>query len=103
MVTLSGECATEKSKSTVETIVHGVYGVKKVINDIAVAPVVIGTDQLLKQAVDSVLRDYPGIEAITKDSVVHLEGKLSDDNVAKLKNAINNLKPKAVDARLRAL
>src|ERR1700709_661922 len=43
IVTLKGECATEKSKSTVETTVKGVYGVKNVVNDIAIAPVVIGT------------------------------------------------------------
>jgi hyperosmotically inducible periplasmic protein len=101
-VTVSGECATEKSKSTVETTVKGVYGVKNVINNIAVAPVVIGTDQLLKQGVDSVLKKYPNVEAVTKDSIVYLEGKVPDDQVLKLKAEINTLKPKMVDARLNS-
>lgn len=100
IVTLSGECATEKSKSTVETTVRGTYGVKEVVNNISIAPVVIGTDQQLKQGIDSLLRDYPGIEAITKDSMVYLQGKLADDKVQKLKNDVNSLKPKMVDARL---
>ena len=100
IVTLSGECATEKSKNTVESTVKGVYGVKDVKNNIIIAPVVIGTDQQLKQGVDSLLRDYPGIEAITKDSVVYLQGKLADEQVIKLKDAILTLKPKMVDASL---
>jgi len=99
-VTLNGECATEKSKSTVETTVKGVYGVKNVVNNIAIAPVVIGTDQLLKQGVDSVLKKYPNVEAVTKDSMVYLEGKVPDDQVLQLKAEINTLKPKMVDARL---
>ena len=58
-MTLNGECATDKSKNTVEKTVKAVYGVKDVVDNIAVAPVVIGTDQQLKQGVDSVLEDYP--------------------------------------------
>lgn len=100
VVTLAGDCATEKSKNTVETTVKGVYGVKSIINNITIAPVVIGVDQQLKQGVDSVLKDYPNVEAITKDSMVYLQGKLPDAEVLKLKTAINTLKPKMVDARL---
>ena len=100
VVTLSGECPTEKARSTVETTVKGVYGVKDVINKVSIAPVVLGTDQQLKQGVDSLLRAFPTIEAITKDSVVYLQGKLPDDQVMELKNKVNQLKPKMVDARL---
>lgn len=100
VVTLSGDCATEKSKSTVETVVKGVYGVNQVVNNITVAPVVIGTDQQLKQGVDSVLKDYPGLEAITKDSIVYLQGKIADNEVIKVKDAISMLKPKIIEARV---
>jgi len=103
MVTLSGECPTEMSKSKVETAVKNTFGVKQIINNLVIAPVVIGTDQQLKQGVDSVLKQYPGVEAITKDSIVYLQGKLPDDMVLKLKNDINTLKPKMVDARLTSL
>lgn len=100
VVTLSGECATEKSRSTVEQTVRGVYGVKNVINNITIAPVTIGTDQQLKQGVDSLLKDFPGVAAVTKDSIVYLEGKLADDKLPKLTHAISALKPKMVDARI---
>jgi hyperosmotically inducible protein len=100
VVTLSGECATPMSKDKIEKTAKETFGVKEVKNNIVIAPVVIGTDQQLKQGVDSLLKDYPGMEAITKDSIVYLQGKLSDDQVMKLKDAINTLKPKAVDAKL---
>jgi hypothetical protein len=100
VVTLSGNCPTLKSKSSVETTTKGIYGVKQVVNNIQVAPVVIGTDQLLKKGIDSILKEYPGITAVTKDSIVYLQGKVPDEKVVKLKDAINTLKPKAVDARL---
>ncbi len=51
------------------------YGVKEVISNIQIPPVVIGTDQLLKQAVDSVLMNYASVEAVTKDSIVNLLGQ----------------------------
>jgi osmotically-inducible protein OsmY len=97
IVTLSGECATEKSRSTVEATAKGLYGVKDVVNNIIIAPVVIGTDHLLKLAVDSVLKQYPNVEAITKDSIVYLQGKIQNDQLAELKNAINSLHPRMVD------
>ena len=100
IVTLTGNCPTLKSKSTVETTVKGVYGVKEVINNIEVAPVVIGTDQQLKQGVDSILKKYPGLTAFINDSIIYLEGKVPDEQVVKLKDAIDTLKPKAVHARL---
>src|SRR4051812_1231496 len=100
IVRLSGECPTVQARSKVESKVRSMYAVKAVLNNIAVAPVVIGTDQQLKQGVDSVLKTYPGVEAITRDSIVYLDGKVPDDQVIKLKNDLNTLKPKMVDARL---
>ena len=97
-VTLNGECATEKSRSTVESTAKGLYAVKDVVNNITIGPVVIGTDQLLKQSVDSVLQQYPAMEAVTKDSVVNLQGKITDDKLGELKKAIESLKPKMVNA-----
>lgn len=100
VVTFSGECPTEKSKGAVEEKAKKLYGVKSVVNNITIAPVVIGTDEVLKQRVDSVLKRYASVEAITKDSVVHLQGKLENDKIQKLTDAINSLQPKSVDNQL---
>src|SRR4051812_10732989 len=52
MVTLEGACPSGKSKDAVEKTTKGLYGVKQVVNHIVIAPVVIGTDELLKKRVD---------------------------------------------------
>src|SRR5947209_4589122 len=64
IVSLSGECPTPQDRNKVESTVRGVYAVKGVINNITIAPVVIGTDKQLKQSVDSTLKTYPGVTAI---------------------------------------
>jgi hypothetical protein len=100
IATLGGVCSTEKSKSTVETTVRGVYGVKDVVNNIVVGPVVMGTDRGLKQGVDSVLKNYAGVQAIVQDSVVVLEGKLQNKDAPKLTSAIQTLQPKDLQFKL---
>jgi osmotically-inducible protein OsmY len=94
IVSLSGECPTEKARSEVVSMVRSVYAVKEVINHITIAPVVIGTDQQLKQSVDSVLKTYPGVEAIVKDSIVQLQGQAPGKEQQKLLSAIQKLQPR---------
>lgn len=94
IVSLSGECPTENWKSVVETKVKGVYAVKGVINHITIAPVIIGTDDQLKQSVDSVLKIYPDVEAIVKDSIVELQGSAQSKDKQKLLSAIQQLQPR---------
>ena len=96
IVTLNGECPTEKAKSSVEKTVKDLYGVKDVVNNIRIAPVVIGLDLLLKESVDSVTKKYASVEALTKDSIVFLNGRIEKDKVEKLMTALNSLKPKTV-------
>src|SRR3954447_24466450 len=100
IVNLAGECPTEKAKTTVETTVKGIYGVINVENNIRLAPVVIGTDQQLKQSVDSVLKKYAGAQALVRDSVVVLQGQVKQNEVQKLTAAIATLQPKRVENNL---
>lgn len=100
VVTLSGSCPTQKAKDAVEKKVANTYRVKQVINGIDIAPVVIGTDDLLKRSVDSVLQYYPGATAITKDSTVYLQGHVANDKEQELTQAINSLQPKTVENKL---
>jgi osmotically-inducible protein OsmY len=100
IVTLSGQCPTDKSKTSVEGTVKKLYGVKDVVNNITIAPVVIGTDQGLKHQVDSVLKKYAGVQALTRDSIVHLEGKVKQDELPQLTAAINSLSPRQIDSKV---
>ena len=58
IVTLTGKCSSEKSKSEAEQAVKGINIVKGIINKIIVAPVILNADLPLKQAVDSVLKNF---------------------------------------------
>jgi osmotically-inducible protein OsmY len=100
IVILTGECPTEKVRGEVESKVKGIYGVKKVINSIQIAPVVIGTDYDLKHSVDSVLKKYAGAQALVKDSIVVLEGTVKSNESEKLTTAISSLKPKRIENNL---
>ena len=74
--------------------VKGVYVVKDVLNRITIAPVVIGTDQQLKQQVDSVLKTYPDVKAIVKDSIVQLQWQAQRKDEQKLLSSIQQLQPR---------
>ena len=100
IVSLSGECPTPQARSKVENTVRGVYAVKGVLNNITIAPVVIGTDQQLKQSVDSSLKTYPGVTAIVKDSIVQLLGKAQSKDQQKLLSAIQSLQPKRLESEV---
>ena len=94
IVSLSGECPTEQARTKVVNTVKGVYAVKGVLNHITIAPVVIGTDQQLKQQVDSLLKTYPDVEAIVKDSIVQLQGQAQHKDEQKLLSSIQQLQPR---------
>jgi len=98
IVSLSGECPTPQERSKVESKVKSMYAVKGVLNNITIAPVIIGTDQQLKQSIDSTLKTYPGVTAIVKDSIVQLMGKAQAKDQHKLLSAIQSLQPKQLQS-----
>jgi osmotically-inducible protein OsmY len=100
IVTLSGECPTAQAKDKVESTVKRVYAVKEVTNNIAIAPVIIGTDQQLKQGVDSILSKYPGVEAIVIDSMVRLQGQAESKDQEKLLSAVKTLQPRNLESQI---
>jgi osmotically-inducible protein OsmY len=100
IVTLAGECPTQKAKDAVVKKVKNTYQVDSVIDQLTIAPVTIGTDFLLKKSVDSVMQFYAAAAAVTKDSTVQLMGEVPQAKQQELVNAINGLKPKAVENHL---
>src|SRR4051794_41082841 len=100
IVSLSGECPTPEARGKVESKVKSMYAVKGVLNNITVAPVIIGTDQQLKQSVDSTLKTFPGVTAIVKDSIVQLLGKAQSKDQQKLLSSIQSLQPKRLESEV---
>lgn len=107
VVTLSGECKDEASKSAVESEVAKVKGVKQVVNNCTVtplpvqsAPVTIATDEPLTNNVNDAIKDYPGVKATVKDGVVTLTGVVKRSDLKKLMMSLQSLKPKKIDNQL---
>ena len=99
-VTLIGECPTQKAKDGVEFKVKHTFRVKGITNNITIAPVTIGTDDLLRHSVDSTMQYYAGATAITKDSVIYLKGKVENSKLQQLTDALNSFKPKGLENNL---
>jgi len=108
VVTLSGECKDEASKSAVESEVAKVKGVKRVVNNCTVipspaaqsAPVTIAEDDTLTRNVNDAIKDYPGVKATVKDGVITLTGVIKRSNLQKLMMSLQSLKPKKIDNQL---
>ena len=107
VVTLSGECKDEASKSAVESEVAKVKGVKQVVNNCTVtpppaqsAPVTIAGDETLINNVKDAIKDYPGVKATVKDGVITLTGNINRPDLQKLMMSLQSLRPKKIDNQL---
>ncbi|MEX8548579.1 MAG: BON domain-containing protein [Mucilaginibacter sp.] len=102
VVTLTGKCASEKSKSEAEQTVKGINIVKGIVNHIEVAPVVLTTNFPLKQAADSVLKTYPTVRADVKGDTIVLEGKAKSQDAGKILAGLKPLHPQKIENQLKA-
>ena len=100
-VTLTGSCADQNCKDNAEKTVKDIKGVKKVVNNITVTPVVVQADDPLKASVNSAITKYEGVQAEVKDGIITLRGTIPDkDKLQQLMMDLNALKPKKIDNQL---
>lgn len=100
VVILTGQCNDAPCKTNAEEAVKSIKGVKKVVNNITVAPVVITPDDPLKASVDQALTNYQGVQADVQDGVITLRGEITRDRLQQLMMDLNALKPKKIDNQL---
>jgi hyperosmotically inducible protein len=107
VVTLSGEVKEEAVKTSLETAVKSIKGVKSVQNNITIAApppppaaVVIAADDPLAKGVTDAIKDFQGVKADVKDGVVTLTGEIKRASLQKLMMALHTLKPKKIDNQL---
>lgn len=105
-VTLTGEVADEAEKAKAETIAKAEKGVKSVINNLTIkpvlssVPVVIADDSTLIKNVADAAKDFPTVQTSVKDGVVTLKGEISKSSLVKLMQQLSVLKPKKIDNQL---
>lgn len=110
IVTLAGNVPDESARAAAESAVAGVEGVKSITNNIMVTPpappaapapdaaLVNPEDQALRTGVADITKDFPGVDAKVDAGVVSVTGELSAAKWKTLKQALDGLHPKKVDA-----
>ena len=99
-VNLTGVCPSQKAKDKVESTVKKIAGVSAVNNAITIGPVVINSDPLLKQSVDSVLKKYSQATAQLNNNNVILTGQVAKEEGHKIVEALQKLPVNSIDNRL---
>lgn len=107
VVTLTGQCKDEMSKTAAEATIAKIDGVKQVVNNCTIAqpppppaPVVITADDPLSKGVMDATRDYPTVKASVNDGVITLTGEIRRPDLKKLMESLHSLKPKKIDNKL---
>jgi hyperosmotically inducible periplasmic protein len=100
VVTLTGQCADENCKTNAENAIKNIDGVKKVVNNITIAPVTINPDQELTSGVHRITARYEGVQADINDGVITLRGQLKRDSLQQLMMDLNALHPKKIENQL---
>jgi len=100
VVTLNGQCADPDCKTNAENAVKDIDGVKKVVNNITVAPVTINPDQELTSGVERITARYGGVQGEVNDGVIILRGQLKRDSLQQLMMDLNALRPKKIENQL---
>ncbi len=104
VVTLAGECPDEADRQHCENAVKQIPGVKSVINNATItpppppAPVEIAADDPLSKGITDALKDHPTVKATVADGVISVTGEATAANWRKIKESLDGLKPKRVDA-----
>jgi osmotically-inducible protein OsmY len=103
-VTLTGKVETQDAFAAAEIAAKAVEGVKGITNKIEVVPpVVINPDETLTQTVNAAIAAFAGIKAEVKDGVVTLSGNIKKDDLAKVMQAVQELKPKKVENKMNVI
>lgn len=111
IVTLSGNVADDATKASAEASVKSTEGVKSVVNNIMVTPsappppaatdttaIVNTADDALRTGVTNISKDFPGADIKVDAGVITVTGELSAAKWKMLKQALDALRPKKVDA-----
>lgn len=110
VVTLAGNVADDATKASAEAMVKSTEGVKSVVNNIMVTPaappppaadttaIVNTADEALRTGVTNISKDFPGADVKVDAGVITVTGELTAAKWKTLKQALDALNPKKVDA-----
>lgn len=101
VVTLVGQCKSEKDRERAEKAIKNINDVKDVINNITVTEnLVIASDSELRDQAAEEIKKYKGIQTDVNNGVITLRGSIDKDKLQQLIMDLNALKPKRIDNQL---
>lgn len=100
VVTLTGKSVSQELKQKVIQFIQALGGVKQVIDKVGVAPVVLDSNFILKQKVDSVLAKYPTAESQVQQGVAKLTGQVKSTDQEKIMQGLSKLHLAGVENEL---
>ncbi len=101
IVTLTGQCKDESSRQKAENVVKDIEGVKKVVNNITVTPVIqIASDKEIRDGLRDVMSKYGNIQADVNNGIIILRGEIKQNKIQQLMMELNTLRPKRIENQL---
>lgn len=97
VATLTGQVNDAQAKQTLEESVKKVDGVKSVTNQLEVPPPpVINNDAELNAKMSDILKEFPKVKAAIVNSEITLTGDVTKEELPKVIQKVQELKPKKV-------
>lgn len=101
VVTLLGQCKSEKDRERAEKAVKDIDDVKSVINNITVMEnVVVTPDNELNDQVVKATKKFKHVQASVSGGVITLRGSIDNDDLPQLMMDLNALRPRRIENQL---
>jgi osmotically-inducible protein OsmY len=101
VVTLVGQCRSEKDRERAEKAIKNIDDVKNVINNVTVTDnIVVTPDNQLRDGATNALKKYKHVQSSVSNGVITVRGSLDKDDLSQLIMDLNALKPKRIDNQL---
>ncbi|MDE3248731.1 MAG: BON domain-containing protein [Bacteroidota bacterium] len=104
VVTINGQFKDDAAKAAFESSVKSLDGVKSVVDNSTVAapppppaPVEVATTDALTKGATDAIKDFPGVKAEVKDSIIFLSGEIKRSSLKNLMQPLSSLHAKKID------
>jgi hyperosmotically inducible protein len=101
VVTLVGQCRTEKDRAKAEKVVKDLDDVNRVVNNITVTEnIVVTPDNELREGVLKVAKKFKHVQADVDRGIITLRGEIDRDDLPQLMMDLNALRPGRIENQL---
>ena len=101
VVTLVGQCKSEKDRERAEKAVKDIDDVKEVVNNITITEnLVVTPDNELRENAADVLKKYKKVRADINGGIITLRGNIDKEDLPQLQMDLNALKPRRIDNQM---